>query len=55
MPSPFTHGTEEIVYGFLRRPEVAEEVARIAWKNSTLFGGQFFDGRMSLSNVLFSG
>ena len=52
MPSPFTHSTEEIFYGFLFWPEVAEEIVRITWKHHALLSDQLFDPRVSLPNVL---
>ena len=54
MAAPFAHGAEEIVYGFLFGPEVAQELAGVAGKHDALGGDQFVNGRMSVANVLFS-
>jgi len=49
--SLFTEGAEEIVYGFLFWPEVAEEVARIAREHHALFRDQFLNLGMPLANA----
>ena len=44
--SPFVKRGEEVLDGFVFRPEVAQKFARVARENGALFGDEFLDGRV---------
>jgi len=46
---------EKIFDGFLFRPEVAEQVARVARKHDPLLRDQLFERRMPLAYVFLGG
>lgn len=49
--SPFVKRGEEVLDGFVFRPEVAQKFARIARENGALFGDEFLDGRVTFPRV----
>jgi len=51
MATPFTQGSKKIIDGLVFRPKIAEEFARIAWKNNALLRDEFVNRRMSPANV----